>query len=36
MLIEDKVEVEDEDGIWLIEGSRRAANGPAQVQSLCI
>jgi hypothetical protein len=33
---EDKVEVEDGDEPKLIERSRRAANGPAQLQSLCI
>jgi hypothetical protein len=33
---EDKVEVEEENEPKLIERSRRAANGPAQLQSLCI
>lgn len=38
MVNQDKVEVEDgiEDELWQIEGSRGAASGPAQVQSLCI
>jgi hypothetical protein len=36
MLDEDMIEVEDGDELKLISKSRRAANGPAQVQSLCI